>query len=102
MLWRQGDIYIESIATVPQTARALPEVVLADGEVTGHQHRIAEFGSAFVLEDRGQIYLDVVAERARVVHEEHGTIALDRGAYRVWRQREFDPLQQLLHRVVID
>ncbi|WP_273557165.1 hypothetical protein [Methylobacterium frigidaeris] len=28
-------------------------------------------------------------DQARVVHDEHGTIALARGVYRVWRQREY-------------
>jgi hypothetical protein len=30
-----------------------------------------------------------------VVHEEHRTIELPTGSYRVWRQREFDPRQDL-------
>ena len=37
-----------------------------------------------------QLYLEVTAEEAGVVHPEHGEIVLPRGAYRVWRQREFD------------
>ncbi len=39
----------------------------------------------------GLVFLDVVAERARLVHQEHGSIELAHGAYFVWRQREYDP-----------
>ena len=35
------------------------------------------------------ILVYVVADQARVVHEEHGPIELGKGNYRVWRQREY-------------
>ena len=102
MLYRQGDIYIESVAAIPESAAERQNHVLADGELTGHQHRITDFRSALVLEDRGQLYVNVVSEFADVVHEEHGTIQLERGLYRVWRQREFDPLFVARERYVKD
>lgn len=92
MLWRQGDIYIEPASSIPESALRLQDAVLAEGEITGHSHRIEDLASAAVFEDRGQLYLEVIADRARIVHEEHGPIELARGSYRVWRQREFDPL----------
>lgn len=109
MLWRQGDIFVETTPAIPPGAIRLPHTVLAEGEVTGHQHRIGEFGSAVVSEYRGQTFLDVVADKASLIHEEHGTIVLERGAYRFWRQREYDPMARrgnpvgsLLHRFVMD
>lgn len=102
MLWRQGDVYIETTESVPESALQIPDAILADGELTGHSHRVEDLASAAVFEDRGQLYLDVFAERARVVHEEHGPIVLLRGKYRVWRQREFDPLRKQRFRVVLD
>jgi hypothetical protein len=50
------------------------------------------------LEAREGLYLRVLAERATVVHQEHGPIVLPQGAYRVWRQREYTP--QGIRRVV--
>ena len=102
MLWRQGDIYIENASSIPESALRLPDAVLVEGELTGHSHRIENLESAAVFEDRGQLYIDVLTERARVVHEEHGPIELARGKYRVWRQREFDPLRRQNFRVVLD
>lgn len=91
MLFRQGDIYIEQVRCVPEGAVKRPGPVLVEGELTGHSHRIRDFRSANVFESGDQLYVDVLADRAEVVHEEHGTIALNRGVYRVWRQREYDP-----------
>lgn len=90
-MWRQGDIYIERAAAVPDGARPLPHCVLAEGEMTGHSHRVAEPGAAKLYAHGGSLYLDVTAATASVVHDEHGTIPLARGRYRVWRQREYSP-----------
>lgn len=102
MLWRQGDVYISDISSIPEDAKQLPHSILADGEATGHRHRIKDFATAILFESRGQLFVDVVGERADVVHEEHGTIQLTRGKYRIWRQREFDPTTDRRYRVVWD
>jgi hypothetical protein len=102
MLWRQGDVYIETVSSIPEGAVERNSSVLADGEVTGHQHRIKDFRSAIVFEVRGQLFVDVLAEIADIVHEEHDTIRLKRGQYRVWRQREYDPRQVVRQRIVMD
>ena len=65
--------------------------VLAEGEVTGHTHRIEEPGAAELLECGGTLYLRVIADRATVVHQEHRPLALPHGEYRVWQQREYTP-----------
>jgi hypothetical protein len=70
-----------------------PDGVLADGEATGHRHRIEDSQAAMLLDDRGQLYLVVVAPKARIVHDEPGPIELERGSYRVWQQREYAPAQ---------
>lgn len=91
MLYRHGDVLIESVRTIPKTAEKLKHTILAEGEVTGHCHRIKERGSAEMLRVRGRIFLRVSAESATVVHEEHAPIELPAGNYRVWRQREYTP-----------
>ncbi|SEO56294.1 hypothetical protein SAMN04487843_102173 [Methylobacterium sp. ap11] len=92
-MWRQGDIFIQAIPALPPEAsgRPLPHTVLAHGEITGHSHRVADPAALFAGD--GCFYLDVPADGTRVVHDEHGTITLDRGTYRVWRQREYTPVR---------
>jgi len=35
------------------------------------------------------MFLDVTAPWVRIVHPEHGPIPLEKGCYRVWRQRVY-------------
>lgn len=97
MLFRQGDIYVELVSAVPAGAAKLPHLVLADGELTGHRHRIDGGAGAVLYELHDDRFLDVRAGEVNLIHDEHGTIALERGIYRVWRQREFDPTPHPRH-----
>jgi hypothetical protein len=93
-MWRQGDILIAAIEAVPANVVRLKRPVLAAGDSSGHRHEIADRGTArlFAAEPQfaSDLYLEVTADEARLVHPEHQAIVLPRGAYRVWRQREFD------------
>ncbi|HEX3600482.1 MAG TPA: hypothetical protein VHU84_10095 [Lacipirellulaceae bacterium] len=102
MLFRQGDIYIEAVRCVPEGAVEKQDMVLAEGEATGHRHRVRDLRSAMVFVLGDQIFVDVTADRAEIVHDEHGTIELNRGVYRVWRQREYDPTPEGNYRYVFD
>jgi hypothetical protein len=90
-MWRQGDVLISSVDSIPGGATRRPDGVLAEGEATGHSHRIEQPTAAELLEHRGQLYLRVVAGQVQIVHQEHGPITLPRGQYRVWKQREYTP-----------
>ena len=97
-MWRHGDVMIASVETIPAGSHAKPTSVLAWGEVTGHSHRIEDAKTAELYERDGQLFIRVIANEARVVHEEHKPIALPRGDYKVWYQREYTP--QAIRRVV--
>ena len=98
-MYRQGDVLLVPIAAgeVPMTAVPAPRdrsgrMILARGEATGHAHVIVG-PDTLLLADRDDIdrlFVKVVS-RARVVHEEHGAIAIPAGSYRIVRQREYVP-----------
>ncbi len=95
-LYRQGDVLLQRVDTIPDGLQAVPldkgRVILAYGEVTGHAHAV-EGDVRFLaadLEELEERFLHVERE-ASVVHEEHDTIALPPGDYRVVRQREYAP-----------
>jgi hypothetical protein len=90
-MWRHCDVLICEVKAIPAGAARLPHCVLAEGELTGHCHRIEGVDVAELFESEGQRFLMVLAESARIVHEEHKTITLPRGTYRVWGQREYTP-----------
>jgi hypothetical protein len=90
--YRQGDVFIIPMASLPgKGIRKSHGGVLALGEVTGHAHRLADPGQAEVFTIDQQMYLDVPSGGAEIIHEEHGTITLPRGAYAVRIQREYTP-----------
>jgi hypothetical protein len=93
-LWRQGDILVQRVESVPPSARKLKRPVLASGDTTGHRHQVRDRRAARLLSvgkgRTARLFLEGSADEATVVHPEHDTITLPRGVYRVWRQREFD------------
>jgi hypothetical protein len=91
VMYRHGDVLVAQVEEVPGGAVQRPHLVLAEGEMTGHSHRIAEPGSAQLFQLDAQIYLRVLAKTATLIHQEHGPIVLAQGDYRVWRQREYSP-----------
>lgn len=95
--YRQGDVLIERIASLPAKrtliARENGRVILAHGEVTGHAHALAdEHCDLFSSEhESGVTFLEVREAVAALKHDEHSTIQLPPGSYRVVRQREYSP-----------
>lgn len=98
VLYRHGDVLVAQVDAIPAEAVKRPHLVLAEGEVTGHSHRIAEPGVAELYQTGPQIFLRVLADTATLIHQEHGPIELPRGDYRVWRQREYSPREILVVR----
>ncbi len=90
-MYRQGDVLLVPVENRPwPAAKKLSHCVVAHGEVTGHTHRFEE--GAEQLEDAaGQRWIVVIARSAELVHEEHGTLTLPQGVYRVVHQREYVP-----------
>jgi len=90
-MWRQGDVLIRKTNAIPVNAHRRSDLILAEGEATGHCHKVADPTTAELFEQGETLFLDVKAEKAIIVHDEHGPITLERGIYRVWRQREYTP-----------
>ncbi len=90
-MWRHGDVLIAAVEAIPADATRLGHTTLARGEFTGHSHRVLERDGAALWEGGGTLYLEVLADGATIVHQEHRPIALPRGVYRIWIQREYTP-----------
>ena len=95
--YRQGDVLIERISKLPvnvkPVARQGGRVILAAGEVTGHHHAIAAPNAdLYSAVDAGDVtFLEIRDAVAALSHEEHATIPLEPGFYRVSIQREYSP-----------
>lgn len=95
-MFRQGDVLVVPVNEIPAGVKDVPleagRLILAHGEATGHAHVVE--GEAQLLEsdvaEMEERFLRVEQEAA-LVHDEHATIALPPGDYRVIRQREYSP-----------
>jgi hypothetical protein len=89
--FRHGDVIIQQVEHLPANPQPLPHVILAHGELTGHSHAVAPAAGGKLFQSAHGMYLQISADGLKVVHEEHASIALPQGVYRVWRQREYSP-----------
>ena len=94
-MYRHGDLLLVEVGAVPQEAVPTENRVLAEGEVTGHHHRAHDV-QVLTLDD--DLWF-IARQGAHVTHEEHGRIDIAPGAYKVVRQREYDPFADAVRRV---
>lgn len=92
--YRQGDVLLIKVDNLPEQATvARPDeehrIVLAYGEVTGHAHALST-AHAVLFQSGADRYIEA-KHGAALVHEEHSTIELEPGMYKVVRQREYIP-----------
>lgn len=96
--YRQGDVLLQRISTLPADAapcKVEGDVILAWGEVTGHAHRlkpetVKPFAKGGVWSPTAERFIQAL-DGAQLTHEEHSTITLPAGTYRVVQQREYFP-----------
>ena len=99
--FQQGDVLIKPIHELPNWQRQevegrnrqeVPELILAEGENTGHAHRLKGKIVKFVPKSTRQTELIVfeVTEDAVLSHEEHKSFTLPAGTYYIEQVREFD------------
>jgi hypothetical protein len=88
---RQGDVILLPIADIQ--GKKLLHLILAQGEFTGHAHRISQ-GEAELYERDGILYLKVLSPTALLTHEEHNQVRIPQGNWLVRIQREYDSLER--------
>lgn len=85
---RQGDVILLPVSEI--TGKKLAHLTLAEGEVTGHSHRISN-GEAELYDKDGTLYLRIVSKKATLSHEEHEALPIPQGNWLVRIQREYAP-----------
>lgn len=94
-IYRHGDVLIKQVAKMPKGAKKVftgKNYVVAEGEATGHNHRLAtvEVDTEFeIYELNGQKYLKL-SGTSTITHEEHKPLTILPGIYVVGDEREWD------------
>jgi hypothetical protein len=89
-IYRQGDVLLVRVDKIPDSLIKHKKNIatLAYGEVTGHSHTV----EAEAYSTNGLDLADYIAVKnliAEVVHQEHDTIKIEPGNYRVVRQVQY-------------
>jgi hypothetical protein len=102
-VYRHGDVILYKLdENLPATDanHNVISMVLAEGEVTGHSHKLV--GDFEVLESKplsGDLKFKVKTT-AVLTHEEHDKIVLEKGIYLKVNQVEYNPFTDLVKKVV--
>ena len=92
MKWiRHGDVILEVVDRKLAGSRK-NRIVLAEGEVTGHKHVLSGLLQECFVD--GERYVCVMGD-AQLTHQEHETLLIPEGSYRVVMQREVDLLGEV-------
>lgn len=93
---QQGDVLIKKIKSLPEKVslkKTKGVLILAEGEVTGHAHRIKS-DKANLYEHNGMLYLKV-KEDVELTHEEHKTQVINPGIYEIGIVKEYDYIMEM-------
>lgn len=95
-IYRQGDVLIAAIDSIPADVtpikRSTRGVVLAEGEITGHAHRIPSRSASLYRSESDARYMRVTGSAPVALnHEEHSTVKIPPGNYRVTIHTEYVP-----------
>lgn len=88
---QQGDVLIQTVK-IPTGAKRLTTLTVAEGELTGHAHKLVaeKPATAVIFEERGDLYVKVGGGSVSLVHEEHKPLVLEVGEYKIARVLEYD------------
>ena len=119
VMYRHGDLLITRINAVPQSAINISSKIIAEGEVSGHKHKLVGQATVRILPgreaghkiiervERGHVSINRIpelyfsaSEDVKLTHEEHKTLELPRGSYKVTKEREFNPFEDLTTEVL--
>lgn len=92
-IFRQGDLVIKKIDKTNLNLQKAKQAILAEGEHTGHMHRLTALDNTAEIEfmrDLDTVVFKVENGKAQLTHEEHLPIVFEPGTYTVTIQREFD------------
>ena len=118
-LYRHGDLLITRINAVPQSAINISSKIIAEGEVSGHKHKLVGQATVRIITGKevnhtiiervesGDVSINRIpelyfsaSEDVKLTHEEHKTLELPKGSYKVTKEREFNPFEDLTTEVL--
>ena len=88
MFYQQGDVILEFVQTLPKGLKS-HDGILAKGEMTGHTHRVNLDEVNVLMAEDGTLYCEAKMDFV-VIHEEHKSLKLPKGTYKIRKVLEYD------------
>ncbi len=103
--YRHGDLGFTPLTKIPDNLKKVykgQKFVLAEGEKTGHKHVLVldKPNTAFeILQDNQGRHILKLEKDAKLSHQEHKTITIEKGMYLVQNEKEYNYFQKEIQRV---
>ena len=104
-IYRHGDLLIRQVKKISLSAKRLDTNIIAEGEVTGHNHKL--YGSHQVYGTHSSQNWRIIVptyfqakEEISLKHQEHNTLKISKGLYEILHEREYDPFKNIQQEVV--
>ena len=103
IVYRQGDVLLKKIDSIPSNAKPIKNKVVAEGE-GHHEHVVTDNIEVFVSDESMFLAVNKAGRLEHVVTgtrtpAEHNAIDLPEGNYEVVLQREYDPFEKTIQQV---
>lgn len=101
-VFRHGDVLIEKVSFIPKGLKKKKDLILLEGEASGHFHVLSKGDVFEVTPTKDNNYLlgyFKTEDGTLLTHQEHETIEIPAGIYKFYAQREYDEIEE---RRVID
>ena len=96
--YQQGDVLIICVDNIPGETSVKADKIVAEGEVTGHMHRILAEDAVVSVDKDGNIFVDA-PNGTVLTHDEHNAIDIPAGKFKIGIVREYDPLAEEIRSV---
>lgn len=102
MKYRHGDVSFHPIKKLEgKIIKHKGSFILALGEATGHHHKITVMDVADMeIRETPAGFILVLKSEGTLTHQEHGTLKIDAGIYRIGKEREYDWFSMATRRVI--
>lgn len=101
-IYRHGDVLLSSVKDMPSGKEIAHSgnYTVAYGEVTGHSHRLSvkNVHGMKVIQAVDGIYLCLM-EVGTLEHQEHKTLTIEPGIYRIGQEREYSYVDKQMEKV---
>ena len=95
---QQGDVVLKKVRKSLKKGEELGHLTLAEGEATGHSHRITDGLAKLIMLDK-IMHLQVFSKEATLKHETHGDIKVKEGTYEIGIVKEVDHFEDVIREV---